>query len=160
MLQFNIELTVVIASRTKRRRNVFLMFGQHHRKWYSIMPTKKSESRNLKFQSISHNNKKNKQYLKWSPKNAQNVVQTLLLLEKSQFSSSSSKLIQFNNGLKGKKLGQRSQPPKGTSTPPEGFMHALCNNPANAFPRYHPKTELIIRHQLKSIMASKSKVKN
>ena len=28
------------------------------------------------------------QYLKWSPKNAQNAVQTLLLLEKSQFFSS------------------------------------------------------------------------
>ena len=28
------------------------------------------------------------QYLKWSPKNAQNVVQTLLSLEKSQFFSS------------------------------------------------------------------------
>ena len=31
MLHFNIELTVVIASNTKRRRNVVLMFGQRHR---------------------------------------------------------------------------------------------------------------------------------
>ena len=54
MLHFNIELTVVIASNTKRRRNVVLMFGQRQRQWYIIKPTKKSESRNPKFQSISH----------------------------------------------------------------------------------------------------------
>ena len=55
MLQFNIELTGVIASNRKRRRNVVSMFGQRRRQWYSIKPTKKSESRNLKFQSLSHN---------------------------------------------------------------------------------------------------------
>ena len=31
ILHFNIELTVVIASNTKRRRNVVLMFGQSRR---------------------------------------------------------------------------------------------------------------------------------
>ena len=31
MLHFTIELTVVIASNTKRRRNVVLMFGQRRR---------------------------------------------------------------------------------------------------------------------------------
>ena len=31
ILHFNIELTVVIASNTKRRRNVVLMFGQRRR---------------------------------------------------------------------------------------------------------------------------------
>ena len=31
MLQINIEITVAIASNTKRRRNVVLMFGQRHR---------------------------------------------------------------------------------------------------------------------------------
>ena len=31
MLHFNIELTVVFASNTKRRRNVVLMFGQRQR---------------------------------------------------------------------------------------------------------------------------------
>ena len=40
---FNIELIVVIASNTKCRRNVVLMFGQRRRQWYSIKPTKKSE---------------------------------------------------------------------------------------------------------------------
>ena len=55
MLHFNIELTVVVPSNTKRRRNVGLMIGQRRRQWYSIKPTKKSESRSLKFQSISHN---------------------------------------------------------------------------------------------------------
>ena len=55
MLQLKIELTVAIASNTKRRRIVVLMFGQRRRQWYSIKPTKKSESRNLKFQSIYHN---------------------------------------------------------------------------------------------------------
>ena len=50
MLQIKIELTVVNASNTKRRRNVVLMFGQRHRQWYSIKPTKKSESINLNFQ--------------------------------------------------------------------------------------------------------------
>ena len=48
MLHFNIELTLVIASNTKRRRNVVLIFGQRHRQWYSIKPTRKSEFRNLK----------------------------------------------------------------------------------------------------------------
>ena len=52
ILHFNIELA--IGSSIKRRRNVILMFCQRHRQWYSIKPTKKSESRNLKFQSISH----------------------------------------------------------------------------------------------------------
>ena len=51
----NIELTVVNASNTDRGRNVVLRFGQRHRQWYSIKPTKKLESRNLKFQSICHN---------------------------------------------------------------------------------------------------------
>ena len=55
MLQINIELTIVNASNTKRLRNVVLMFGQRRRQWYSLKPTKKSESRNLKFQSICHN---------------------------------------------------------------------------------------------------------
>ena len=55
MLHFNIKLTVVIASNTKRRRNVVLMFGQRHKLRYSIKPTKKTEFRNLKFQSSSHN---------------------------------------------------------------------------------------------------------
>ena len=55
MLRFNIELKLVIASNTKRQNNVVLMFGQNHRQWYSIKPTKKSESINVKFQSISHN---------------------------------------------------------------------------------------------------------
>ena len=54
MLHFNIKLTVVIAN-TKRRRDVVLMFGQRHKLRYSIKPTKKTESRNLKFQSSSHN---------------------------------------------------------------------------------------------------------
>ena len=31
ILHFNIELTIVIASNTKRRRNVVLMFGQRRR---------------------------------------------------------------------------------------------------------------------------------
>ena len=31
LLHFNIYLTVLIASNTKRRRNVVLMFGQCHR---------------------------------------------------------------------------------------------------------------------------------
>ena len=31
MLQINIEITVVIASNTKRRRNVVIMFGQRRR---------------------------------------------------------------------------------------------------------------------------------
>ena len=55
MLQINIELTVVNASNTKRRRNVVLVFGQSRRQFYIIKPTKKSESRNLKFQSICQN---------------------------------------------------------------------------------------------------------
>ena len=55
MLQINIELTVVNASNTKRRRNVVLMFGQRRRQLYSIKPAKKSESRNLIFQYICHN---------------------------------------------------------------------------------------------------------
>ena len=55
MLHFNIELTLVIASNTKRRRNVVLMFGKRHRQWYINKLTKKSVSRNLKFQSIFHN---------------------------------------------------------------------------------------------------------
>ena len=84
MLQINIELTVVNASNTKRRCNVVLM---RRRQWYSIKPTKKSESRNLKLQSICHI-KNNPTIFKMVAKNAQNVVQTLLLLEKSQFSSS------------------------------------------------------------------------
>ena len=50
MLHINIELAVVIPSNTKRRRNVFLMFGQRHRQWYNIKQTKKSKSRSLKFQ--------------------------------------------------------------------------------------------------------------
>ena len=54
ILHINIELTVVNASNEKRLRNVFLMFGQRRRQWYSIKPAKKSESRNLKFQSICH----------------------------------------------------------------------------------------------------------
>ena len=33
--------------------------------------------------------------------------------------------IKVNNGLKIKKLGQRSQPPKDTSTPPEGYVYAV-----------------------------------
>ena len=51
MLQINIQVTVVNASNTKRRRNVVSMFGQRCRQWYSIKPTKQSESKNLKFQS-------------------------------------------------------------------------------------------------------------
>ena len=31
MIHFTIELAIVIASNTKRRRNVVLMFGQRHR---------------------------------------------------------------------------------------------------------------------------------
>ena len=52
ILHFNIELAVVIASNTKRQRNVVLMFCQRHRQWYSIKITKKAESRNRKLQSI------------------------------------------------------------------------------------------------------------
>ena len=57
--------------------------------------------------------------------------------------------------------------PKVIIIPKKAQLHPLrdvCvqyeNNPANAFPRYRPETEHIICHQLKSIMASKSKVKN
>ena len=40
--------------------------------------------------------------------------------------------------------------------PQKAHLHPLYgNNPANAFPRYHPETELTIRHQLKLILASK-----
>ena len=55
ILHLDIELAVVIASDMKRRRNVVLMFCQRQIQWYSIKPTKKSESRNLKFQWIFHN---------------------------------------------------------------------------------------------------------
>ena len=60
-----------------------------------IKPTKKSESRNLKFQSITHN-KNNPTIFKMVAKNAQNVVQTLLFLEKSEFTSSYIKYIEFS----------------------------------------------------------------
>ena len=56
ILHFNIELPVIVASNTKCRRHVILMYCQCHRQWYSITPTKKSESRNQQFQSISHLN--------------------------------------------------------------------------------------------------------
>ena len=79
MLQITIELTVVNASNTKRRRNVVLMFGQRRRRWYSIKPTKKSKSRNLKFQSICHN-KNNptifKMVAKKRTKRSQNIIVT------------------------------------------------------------------------------------
>ena len=88
MLHFNIELKLVIASNTKRQRNVVLKFGQNNRQWHSIKPTKKSESRNLKFQLISHDKNNPTIFKMVAKKNAQNIVQTLLLLEKSQFPSS------------------------------------------------------------------------
>ena len=81
------------------------------------------------------------------------------IIRKMNLSSAS---IEVNNDLKikGKKLGQRSQPQKGTSTPPEGCVYAIWKQSSKHFLRYHPETELIIRHQLKSIMAWKSKVNN
>ena len=38
MLHFNIDLTDVIPSNTKRRGHVVLMIGQRRRQWYSIKP--------------------------------------------------------------------------------------------------------------------------
>ena len=95
MLQINIELTVVNVSNTKRRRNVVLTFGQLRRQRYSIKPTKKSESRNLKFQSISHN-KNNPTKFKMVAKKRTKRSPTLLLLEKAQFFS---KYIDFTTEL-------------------------------------------------------------
>ena len=60
---------------------------------------------------------------------------------------------------KGKKKDQRSQPPKCTFTPPERCVYAIWKQFSKRFLRYCPETELIIRHQLTSIMASTSKVK-
>ena len=69
--------------------------------------------------------------------------------------------IKVNNGLKieGQQLGPRSQPPKGTSTPPEECVCAVWKQSSKHFGRYRPETELIIQNQIKSIIASKSKVK-
>ena len=79
MLQINIEITVVNASNTKRRRNAVLMFG------VADSDTALNQQRSQNPEILNSNQsliiKITKQYLKWSPKKrtkrSPNIIVTL-----------------------------------------------------------------------------------